>query len=141
MTIQRRGISEQRRMDVKRQDDSTPKVTRVSGRVLIQGVGQILTDVNFPVWFSERPIVSFGCELDENFQPVTGSFPTADVCVVNWTKENSSQGFEGYFRGCQLALTVTGSADQQLWVHWTMEAKALRGPTTGPSGEGLDGTI
>jgi hypothetical protein len=135
-----KGVIDQRRDDVKRIGDMTVKVTRVSGRLLVQGTGEISVSVNFPVRFTERPIFTFGGELDLSSSPVAGSFPSVSCVVVNWDKIGVvTGGSDGHYIGATLAVTAGGSATQGMWIHWVMEGKAIRNPYS--SGNSLDATL
>lgn len=123
-----RPIAEQRRNDLARIDRMTVKITRVTGRVLVKGAGEVGIDVNFPVQFTERPSFTFGGELDDNSTARALSYPTVSAVVGEWTKRKKSAGFDGYYTGARLLIVTTGIDTQRLWVHWAMEAHAIRNP-------------
>jgi len=132
MLNQSRGksILRQTRDDAHRINSMTVKVTEVSGRVLVSGTGELNVDVNFPVWFCERPIFTFGGELDENHSPLATLFPTISAVVINWEKKKEVEGVvDGYYIGASVAVVTTGRSGQALWLHWTVKGKALTNPT------------
>lgn len=131
MTVpfRRNGLMENRRETLRRVDAMTVKVTSVSGRVLINGTGEITVEVPFPVHFAERPIFTSAGELEVNNTATAGSYPGLDAIVVGWLKDKEVPGVtEGYYVGARIATKVRGSAGQRLWLHYRFEAKALRNP-------------
>lgn len=126
--LRRQGILEQRRQDVRRIDTMTVKVTRVSGRILVVGTGEVSVDVPFPVAFAERPIFNFGGELDENHRATAGVYPTVSAVVVNWDKKGELPGVDGRYIGSSLAIVTSGVEGQQMWIHYSFEGKAIRNP-------------
>ena len=120
---------EARRETVKRIDAMTVKVTRVSGRVLVIGTGEVTVDVPFPVNFIERPVFNFGGELDENHRATAGKYPTISAVVTTWTKVKEVVGStDGYYTGASVAVVTSGQTGQQLWLHYSFEAKAVSNP-------------
>lgn len=126
-----RGILEKRREDVRRVDAMTVKVTRVEGRVLIKNAGEARVEVPFSVVFCERPFFNFGGEMDTNFRVTAGSYPTVSAVVEEWTVVGESDAAEGRYNGCTLAVVTTGQDDQQMWLHYSFEGKAIRNPLNG----------
>lgn len=119
-----------RRNDIDRVESMQVKVTRVSGRVRVIGTGEVTVDVDFPVRFREIPIFLSGSTLGDNYTPAAGRFPTLNATVVNWVKrdEVTEGGFGGYYVGATIAIVVSGSTDQHIWLNWCMEGKAVRNP-------------
>lgn len=126
--VYRKNLFEVRRNDLARIQSTSAGMTRVPGRVLVTGVGEILVDIKFPVWFSDRPYFSFAGELDTNFSVADGVFPTVSVVVVKWVNSNQSDGFVGYYSGAKLAVVTKGPSGQQMWIHWTAEGPAVNLP-------------
>lgn len=124
-----KGLLQQTRDDHSRVRDMTVKVTRVTSRVLVVGTGEVSIDVKFPVRFGERPIFTFGGELGENQSPTGGIYPTISAVVQSWDKVDEIQpGYGGYYLGATILVVTTGREGQRMWLHWAMEAKALRNP-------------
>jgi len=123
------GGLERRRGDVERMRNQEVQIHRVSGRQLMDGVGEALFDINFPVTFMEIPSFSFGGELDGNLAPVQGEFPTISAIVVKW---NTVEKIPGHFhyKGATLCVVTTGTTGHRIWIHWHMEGKAFRNPLT-----------
>lgn len=121
-------VLQRRNADQAQIQDQSVKMTRVTGRLLIKDPGEVLAEVGFPVYFAERPSLSFGAEMDDNFVAVDGSFPTVSVVVTKWVREERQDDAIGRFVGAELAVVTTGIAGQQMWVHWNVQGKALRNP-------------
>lgn len=130
-----RNPFEQRRADLDRIDSMMVKVHTVTGWLDVTNAGEASVDVNFPVWFIEKPGFYFGGELADGFSPVETDFPTISVMVLRWDIE--TRGLGEYWVGATLGVVTTGAADQKVTVHWHMEGKALRNPV-GDNGETED---
>lgn len=126
--LRRQGILEKRREDVRRIDSMTVKVTRVSGRVLVVGAGEASVDIEFPIVFCEMPIFNFGAALADGHSPLAGSFPTISAVVSTWEIEGAGPGVTGRYTACGLAIVAGGQEDQQMWLHYSFEGKAIRNP-------------
>lgn len=128
-----RGIVESRSDKIKRIDSMTVKVQKVSGRVLINGSGEVSVFVPFAVNFIERPVFNYGGELDENERATAGRYPTISAVVVNWSKVKEIEGAtEGYYIGSDVAVYTTGQTEQRIWLHYSFEGKAIRNPVVDP---------
>lgn len=129
-----RSPIEQRRADLERVESMTVKDHVVTGLVEVSGAGEVAIDVNFPVWFVERPSTYFGGELADGHSPTETDFPTISVMVLRWAKE--TRGLGEYWTGATLGIVTTGDADHQVIAHWHMEGKALRNPVGGKGDTG-----
>ncbi len=94
----------------------------------VVGAGDLLVDVTFPVWFTEKPYPAFGGELAEGFSPEPTNFPTVSVVVATWT--TMQRGLGKYWTGASLAIVTTGAADHRMVVDWQMTGKAMANPVT-----------
>ena len=103
----------------------------LQGEFLVEGEGEVLRPVSFPIFFSEKPHLTFGGSLEENQQLVAGSFPTVSVVSANWVVDK--KGAQTYlYKGCDLAVVVTGArGEQKMWVNWTFTGVGLTNPTGG----------
>lgn len=121
---------ERRRAYLDRVDEAVIKKTRVSGFEKVVGTGETSTEVAFPVWFTERPSMSFGAELDENDFAEDTKFPTVSVVVLSWNKNLTERIGGGYWVGATLAIVTNGRAypTQRFVVHWQAEGRAIRNP-------------
>lgn len=126
---------ENRRRTVDRIDDMSAKDTTAHGRTIISGLGQILIDLVFPVSFSNKPIFTYGADLDD--QPpqtlLDGRYPKLNATVVEWTTIRKATGaFDGYYIGCKVALFVEGGSSlQKIGFNWAFREIAVRNPITG----------
>lgn len=111
-----------------RVSSSTAQNERYNGETLIAGIGEFVVLVAFPVAFTERPHFTFGWEYDTDFKPVPGSFAWGVPVVSKWERIQQNAGFEGYYVGAELSGIMHGTKNQQVWLHWTMEGKALQNP-------------
>lgn len=139
---QQKRLSEERR-----RNEHKARVHRISGKFMMNGVGEATQDVNFPVKFFERPNLTFGGELSPDAVLTDGSFPTVSVVVVRWNIEEpevtttDSTPERRYYVGATLAVVTTGHSSNSMWVHWTMEGKAIVNPVAGLNGFTTDSTI
>lgn len=88
--------------------------------------GEVLVDVRFPLTFTERPIPSFGAELEHNQSPVAGFFPTVSAVVTRWEKPE----FVEQYTGAKVAVMVTGHAGMLILVALQFRGKGIQNPTT-----------
>lgn len=130
---------EERRADLYHLEQQTVGPTRVSGFEQITKAGEVAFDVEFRLWFVEKPAMSFGGEMDDT-QPLTERrFPTVSVVVFRWIKQQTDRPGGGYFTGATLAVVTTGPAGLKMTVHWQAEGKAMVNPVQAdPS---LDGPL
>ncbi|NBR22237.1 MAG: hypothetical protein EBU08_00300 [Micrococcales bacterium] len=107
--------------------DAAAGPTRLTGEFLLMGAGEKRVPVDFPVSFSEKPLLTFGAELQEGAAVVDGKFPTVSVVVARWfTFERPP--FSRLFSGAELMVVTTGSPTQQLIIHWHLDGVALTNP-------------
>lgn len=123
------GHLEARRHEVERINDFIIRPNKVSGFYEIKFVGtatnqELAVDVTFPVWFVDRPAMSFGAELMREIL-TDGSFPTISVVVVAWTKIHDIRPGGGYYTGARLAIVASGRAGEEMVVHWQADGKAI----------------
>jgi hypothetical protein len=130
----KRGTMERRRDDVERIDDMRVKATDVSGYVLLAHGADVTTaeatvDLDFPVTFTEKPVFTFGGELDKNHRALAGSYPTISAVIVNWEISGEIDGAtEGRYIGASIACVTSGQAAQNIWLHYSFKGKAMRNP-------------
>lgn len=106
----------------------------VEGTFLVDGAGEAIADIVFPVKFIERPNLSFGGELHLDTNPVAGQYPTISVVVNRWATDPSAAltftvaTLKLYFVGAQLLVVTTGPTTQRMWVHWSAKGRAIINP-------------
>lgn len=116
-----------RRSEIERIRELEGQVWQVEGFIDVDGYGGGLLEVNFPVWFSERPnIAGGGGELAPNQVLVDGSFPTWNVGVKDWAKAERAE--KEYYVGATLIIVVSGWLDMRSTAHWTARGMALANP-------------
>lgn len=119
---------EERRGTANRLDAITGKLHSVQGFIEIIGSGEALLDVNFPVWFMDKPTFTFGGEMAPDQVLTTGQYPMLSVLVHRWRMKDYPNGVS-YYAGATLIIVTTGTDDQKLLGHWQAQGKALRNPT------------
>lgn len=118
---------EARRGAAARLDSLSGKVHTIMGFFDLINAGEALIDVNFPVWFLQRPLVHFGAEMAEGQVLTAGAYPTISLVVHRWTMKDYPNNVS-YFAGATLVAVSTGVDDQRLIVHWSATGVALRNP-------------
>lgn len=127
--------TERRRGDLIRNVNSSATTHVVRGSNSIDGSGEILLDVAFPVVFIQPPIFLYGAELAPGNVLVSGSFPVMSALVHYWDVDQPDLELFGstrrqHFRGAQLAITATGPETQRMFLHWQFTGMAV---TNAPS--------
>ena len=134
MTSSIQAPFEKRRGGIERQRSVQGRNHRVEGRFPftnpITGAGESVVAVNFPVWFIDKPSMSFGGELDINEVLIDGAFPTLSALVKTWTTQVRDGAT--YYVGANLLVVSSGAPNQRMFVHWQMEGKALVNPLLQP---------
>lgn len=119
---------EARRGAAERMDSATGRVHSIQGFMEIVGSGEALLDVNFPVWFLEKPTFTFGGEMAVDQVLTVGAYPMLSVIVHRWRMKDFPNGVS-YFAGATLIVVTTGTPEQKLIGHWEAQGKALRNPS------------
>jgi len=119
-----------------------PTDSAIEGTFLVDGSGESLKTVNFPVRFINRPSIQFGYELHIDTVAVASTFPMASSIVNRWITDppiaddgTAVEYSKVYFIGARLIVTTTGPTNQRMWVHWRASGRALVNPTT--TGDGI----
>lgn len=118
---------EARRGAANRLDSITGKVHSIEGFFDIEGAGEAILEIKFPVWFIEKPTFGFGGEMAPGQVLVTGAYPMLSVLVHHWLMHDYPGGVS-YFAGAVLIIVTTGPDDQRLVGHWRARGRALRNP-------------
>jgi len=105
-----------------------PTDTAVEGTFLVDGSGEAVKIVNFPIKFINRPVFTTGGELHLDTTPVPGQYPTMSCVINRWATEQHAGFSKMYFVGAQLLVVTTGPATQRLWVHWRASGVAIVNP-------------
>jgi hypothetical protein len=126
--MRRTGLIRQHTEKQERIQDMLVTPSTVHGRVLVIGTGEISVPIPFAIVFSERPVFTFGGELEVNHHASAGSFPTVSGVVVDWDDRGARPGWDGRFHGATVAIVTTGQDGQNMWFHYRFEGKALTNP-------------
>lgn len=133
---------ESRRGEVQRAESVQGGVFRLCGFRDLNQAGEVIDEVNFPVWFIEKPSISGGGELAPNEALVDGEFPRWSVGVYKWnTGELGGVGATGLvtmYKGATLIYVAEGPTAMRSTVHWQLEGRALRNPLLGSGSESAD---
>lgn len=129
------GPFEARRGEVERSQSVRGGVFRLLGFQDLSKAGETTAEVNFPVWFLERPAISGGGELADNESLVDGEFPRWNVGVHKWiTTEQGGVGATGLvtmYKGAIFIFVAEGPEAMRSTIHWQLEGRALRNPLAG----------
>lgn len=118
-------------------DDAVGRVHTVSGEFVMDGTGEVILDVNFPITFIEKPKLAFGGELAPDAVITAGAFPTVSCVVGRWYYiERPNQPF---YKGAALIAVTSGPEGQKMVIHWQMTGRAITNPVS--DGDTADSTI
>lgn len=112
-----------------------PTDTSVEGRFMVDGSGEALRTVSFPVIFIQIPNMTYGGELNLDSHAVAGSFPIMSAVVNKWETNPpieisiTTDYSKVYFIGAELAIVTTGPVGQRMWIHWRASGRAIVGPS------------
>lgn len=109
-------------------------VTPISGFVSLDGPGQALFDVPFPLIYTEKPTLQPGYELDAGQVLDPTNFPTLSLGVHFYTFKEPQPGVRHY-TGARLIIVATGHANMKMIVHYRFEGVALVNPTSSLTGD------
>ncbi len=116
-----------RRGEVERIANAQSQNFKVTGEIQINGVGEAIKSVMFPVLFTEKPVPGFGPQLGPGQLVVAGQLPTCSVVVLQWHEYVRDDGSVIY-AGATFGIVTTGPAGQVMHLGWSMEEVGLRGP-------------
>lgn len=124
---------ERRRHQLEQADEMTVRHSSVEGWAAVDGAGEAVVDVKFPVLFCERPVFTFGHELSDNVWPTQGAFPTVSATVVTWSFVTRGPT-KRYWDGARLAVVVGGPDGMHSLLHYSFAGKAFRNPVLPDTG-------
>jgi hypothetical protein len=108
-------------------DEQSVRNGTVQGFVELDGAGEALVDITWPLTFLEKPVFAPGLELADNNWLEDGNFPLWSATVVRWNAPMLS-GYPSY-RGALLGIVVFATPDTQSILHFTFEAQSYTSPT------------
>lgn len=119
-----------RRQQVEQLDLIQGGLFRVSAFIEVDGAGEGLAHIDFPVRFVEKPAFFHGGELLAGQEPIAGNMPSYSAIVYSWSYHlDTSQGNrtgKRFFTGADIVVVTTGEASLKMIVHVHMEGQALR---------------
>lgn len=107
--------------------DQESQYFKVTGEIECDGPGEGVTNIVFPIYFTEKPRFSFGLELIPGQPIAAGRFPRCSATVIQWGQRAREDGTIVY-SGAALSISIQGPTGQVLIVQWHMEGTGLRGP-------------
>lgn len=128
-TMRRRPILEEQRTAIARVEQAAAQSTWVFGRVLVEGVGETMIDIDFPVVYSNRPLPFFGNEMDIGDSPEFEYFPSVTAIISRWKR--TYQGESERYSGATIAvkttgpLTLVGRRPQRIYLSYAFNGVAL----------------
>ena len=125
---------QQREQDIARNVEAVADVYTVTGRFMVDGSGEAVVPLNFPVNFIQVPNFSFGSELapGESVEDdvTSGAFPIVSCFVLSWNTTADDGEIEAaqIFTGCRLGVRVNSVVSRKMWIHWRIEGLAVANP-------------
>lgn len=98
----------------------------VVGTTILEGEGESLIEVPFPVKFLEKPIFTAGLETADNVSLQWGNFPVWSATVGAWATEPAEN--EPLYTGAFIGVFVLGPPRSIL--HYRFEGQNFTNPTT-----------
>jgi hypothetical protein len=100
--------------------------TRLSGQFMLANPGEKIANVQFPFYFAEKPLLSFGAEIPTGDNVIKGQYPTASVMIGGWLTYDNPP-FTQLFYGAKFIIVTTGPPQQRFYVHWHLDGVAYNG--------------
>jgi hypothetical protein len=108
------------RATVDRVNSVAAKETWVLGSILIDGIGEVVVDLNFPVLFGEEPLPMLGGGVLLSKEEVQRhNYPTVQGVVVGWHMDGTR------YKGAQLAVVASGRPEQRVRMTFAFIGSAL----------------
>jgi len=125
----RRSRYDDARARVDRVESVAAQETRVNARVLIEGSGESLVEIVFPVTFGEQPFGPYiGAALVAGDSAKEQFYPQATGVVVQWRTFSRGISEQDFYTGATVAIRTDGKLDQKMWVSIKFEGVALTNP-------------
>lgn len=117
------------RVYVENLDEQSVRDGAAVGMVELDGEGESVIEIAFPIKFLEKPIFSAGLELGDSVWLRYGQFPIWSATVGGWSTTPADG--DPIYVGAVLGVVVSGAARSVL--HYRFEGRSL----TNPSGDAL----
>lgn len=100
----------------------------VYGKVKILGTGAGIVDLSFPISFVERPVFTFGHELEQGFTSLdVADYPTFSASVFDWDEGKGKQ--IPLIIGCTVGVRVTGEENSESYMNYQFMGRAMVNPS------------
>lgn len=99
---------------------------RVTGSLLIEGIGRTGLDIVFPVVFIHQPVMVFGQSLDTNEHYDIANAPKVEATVSLWVTRQADPN-NVLWTGCRIVATTRGHATQRQVLTWLATGVAVNG--------------
>lgn len=104
--------------------EQTVKDGAAVGFVDIEGAGEILIEISFPLQFFERPLFTAGFELRDTFTEF-GKFPEWSATVAAWRTLTDNDTL--FYIGALVAVRTFNTTHSTL--HYSFQARAFTNPS------------
>jgi hypothetical protein len=102
----------------------------VHGFITLPADGEVVVTVAFPISFMEKPLFTYGLEMDDNTWIAQGSFPIHSATVIAWSTRKPSDST--LWVGASLGIVTVGAMRSIL--HYSFEGGTFTSPVgTEPS--------
>lgn len=105
-------------------NEQTVKDGTAVGFVDIEGAGEILVEISFPLQFFEKPIFTCGFELRDTFTEY-GAFPEWSATVTTWRTRTDNDTL--FYTGAVVAVRTFNTTHSTL--HYSFGARAFTNPS------------
>lgn len=119
---------EERRGEVTRVQEMAGGIFFVGGELDFDGSGEFLTDVVFPVLFTELPLPLFGSYLAPSQGLEDSNYPQITSTVKNWTIRKGEDGQTLAYQGATIASVCLGHEGMKGTCTFLMVGLALHNP-------------
>jgi hypothetical protein len=118
---------ELRRAEIERINNTGAQYFKASGEIQVNGTGEAAISVAFPIYFSDKPLLSTGFELGPGQPFVPGNLPVCSATVLRWEERVRDDGTV-VFAGAVFGIVTSGPEGQVTVLQWHVEGTGLRGP-------------
>jgi hypothetical protein len=116
-----------RRAAFERSEAFRPKDFSIGGKFLVSGAGEATTFVQFPIRFSQKPLITTGGEIANDAAPITRGLPIVSAVVSGW-QTNRVNG-RLYYTGVYLGSVVQGLGTLRVFVNWIATGRGVMNPS------------
>jgi hypothetical protein len=101
---------------------------RVTGSLLIEGIGRTGVEVQLPLWFVNQPAITFGQQLDTNESYNVAIPPSIEATVTRWFTRERGNPDNLLWTGFRLLATTRGRPNQRQILTWAAAGIAIAVP-------------